>query len=65
MIAGSGEVTVDGETNKISTGDVVTMKAGAKHTVLATEKLMLIEVQFGRDISVHDKIKFPPLQGHE
>lgn len=59
VIAGSGEVTVEGETKKIGTGDVVTMKAGTKHTVLATEKLMLIEVQIGRDISVHDKQKFP------
>ncbi len=65
VIAGSGEVTVDGETRKIAPGDVVTMKAGAKHTVLATEKLMLIEIQLGRDISVHDKIKFPPLTGLE
>ena len=58
VIAGSGEVTVDGETRKIAPGDVVTMKAGARHTVLATEKLMMIEIQLGRDISVHDKIKY-------
>ena len=58
VISGEGEVTVDGEKRLIRTGDVVKMKAGCKHTVLATEDLMLIEVQLGQDISVHDKIKY-------
>ena len=59
VIAGSGEVTVDGESRAVHVGDIVKMKAGVKHTVFATEKLMLIEVQIGQDISVHDKQKYP------
>jgi len=59
VIAGRGEVTVNGEARKIGTGDVVTMKSGVKHTVLATEDLKMIEIQLGNDISVHDKTKYP------
>ena len=35
------------------------MKAGCRHTILAESELKLIEVQLGREISVHDKQKFP------
>ena len=43
----------------VKTGDVVTMAAGCKHTIIAGEEgLMLIEVQIGSDISVTDKIKY-------
>ena len=40
-------------------GDVVQMQAGCRHTVLADSELQLIEVQLGKEISVHDKQKFP------
>ncbi len=37
-------------------GDVVTMNAGFKHTVIAGKAgLQLIEVQTGKDITVSDK----------
>ena len=32
---------------------------GCRHTVLADSELQLIEVQLGKEISVHDKQKFP------
>ena len=35
------------------------MKAGCKHTVLADTELQIIEVQFGKDINVSDKHKYP------
>lgn len=34
------------------------MTAGQRHTVIADTELKMIEVQLGKDISVHDKKKF-------
>ena len=46
-------------TAPVHVGDVVRMQAGCRHTVLADSELQLIEVQLGKEISVHDKQKFP------
>ena len=58
VISGTGKTILDGEEKDIKPGDVVTMKAGCKHTVIATTELKLIEVQLGNAISVDDKQKF-------
>ena len=59
VIAGSGRTIVDGMEQPVKTGDVITMAAGCKHTVVAGEQgLQLIEVQLGADISVSDKVKY-------
>lgn len=58
VLSGTGETVVDGIKQGITTGDVITMCAGCKHTVIAETELKLIEVQIGRDISVSDKQKF-------
>ena len=58
MIGGSGKTIVDGEARTVHAGDVVTMPAGCKHTVIAETKLQLIEVQLGTEISVSDKHKY-------
>lgn len=58
VICGCGSAVVDGVTQKISVGDVITMKAGCRHTVIADTELKLIEVQMGKEISVHDKQKY-------
>lgn len=58
VIAGRGRSIVDGVEQTVSAGDVVTMKAGCKHTIEAETELKVIEVQLGREISVHDKIKY-------
>ncbi len=58
VVSGNGRACVDGEHRSISVGDVVVMKAGCRHTVFADTQLRLVEVQLGRDISVHDKIKY-------
>ena len=58
VISGSGRTVVDGLEQPVKPGDVVTMAAGCKHTVVAGDDgLQLIEVQLGADISVSDKIK--------
>jgi mannose-1-phosphate guanylyltransferase len=58
VISGQGRTIVDGMEQKVHTGDVVTMQAGCRHTIIAETELKLIEVQLGREISVHDKQKF-------
>lgn len=58
VISGKGKTIVDGVSRNIKTGDVVSMRAGSRHTVFADTELKLIEVQLGEGISVHDKQKF-------
>ena len=59
VISGTGKTIVDGMEQLIKAGDVVTMSAGCRHTVIAgDEGLQLIEVQLGSEISVSDKKKF-------
>ncbi len=57
VISGKGRAVVDGNEQVIGVGDVITMKAGSKHTVFADTELKLIEVQLGKDIDVSDKQK--------
>lgn len=58
VIAGEGKTVVDGIEQNVKAGDVITMAAGCRHTVIAKTKLKLIEVQLGEAIDVHDKQKF-------
>ncbi|WP_029232464.1 sugar phosphate nucleotidyltransferase [Butyrivibrio sp. VCB2006] len=57
VISGEGKTIIEGLEEKVVPGDVVKMKAGCKHTVIADTELKLIEVQIGDSISVEDKIK--------
>ena len=58
VIAGEGKTIVDGMEQNVKAGDVITMSAGCRHTVIAETELKLIEVQLGEAIDVHDKRKF-------
>ncbi len=58
VIRGEGKAVIDGAECSVKAGDVLEMSAGTKHTVTAITTLEMIEVQLGRDISVHDKIKY-------
>ena len=58
VISGNGKTIVDGFEQAVKTGNVITMSAGCRHTVIAETELKLIEVQLGTDINVHDKQKF-------
>lgn len=58
IISGEGRTIVDGMEQPVKTGDVVTMQAGCRHTIIADTELKVIEVQIGEEISVHDKRKF-------
>ena len=58
VVSGQGHTLIDGMERYVSVGDVITLKAGCKHSVFADTELKLIEVQLGRDIDVRDKKKF-------
>lgn len=58
VISGAGTVVVDGARQSVKAGDVIQMPAGCRHTIQAETELKLIEVQLGKEISVHDKQKF-------
>ncbi len=58
VIKGQGRVIINDKERVVTIGDIVTIKAGCKHTVIADTELKMIEVQIGKDISVNDKIKF-------
>ena len=58
VIEGSGITIVDGMHQVVNVGDVITMQAECRHTVIAQTNLKLIEVQIGKEISVDDKQKF-------
>ncbi len=55
IISGKGKTIVDGMEEHVKAGDVITMEAGCRHTIFAETELQLIEVQLGKEISVHDK----------
>ena len=58
IISGTGMSIIDGVKKKVQAGDVLTMPAGCRHTLLADTELKVIEVQIGHEITVHDKIKY-------
>lgn len=58
IISGEGRTIVDGMEQKVKAGDVIAMTAGCRHTIIADTELKIIEVQLGKEISVHDKRKY-------
>jgi mannose-1-phosphate guanylyltransferase len=43
---------------QVKAGDVITMEAGCRHTIIADTNLEVIEIQRGSEISTNDKKKF-------
>ncbi len=58
IISGEGRTIVDGMEQPVQAGDVITMQAGCRHTIIADTELKVIEVQLGKEISGHDKHKY-------
>ena len=58
IISGTGRTVIDGMEQLVRPGDVVSMAAGCKHTIIADTELKVIEVQTGEIIDVNDKEKF-------
>lgn len=58
IVSGNGRTVVDGMEQLVKAGDVVTIQAGCKHTIIAETDLKIIEVQIGKEINVNDKHKY-------
>ena len=58
VLSGEGRTIVDGMEQRVRPGDVVTMQAGCRHTIIADTELKVMEVQLGKEISVDDKQKY-------
>lgn len=58
ILSGQGRTIVDGMEQSVQPGDVITMQAGCRHTIIADTELKVMEVQLGKEISVDDKQKF-------
>lgn len=58
VLEGTGMTVIDGMEQMVRPGDVVTMAAGCKHTIIANTKMILLETQIGPEISVKDKKKY-------
>lgn len=58
IVTGKGRTIVDGMAQRVEAGDVITMDAGCRHTVIAETELQIIEVQLGSEIDVQDKRKY-------
>ncbi|MCR5774218.1 MAG: cupin domain-containing protein [Lachnospiraceae bacterium] len=58
ILKGRGKAIIDGMEQVVNPGDVVTMAAGCKHTIIAETELTILEAQLGYEITVSDKKKF-------
>lgn len=59
IVSGTGRTIVDGMIQKIKPGDVITIQAGCRHTVVADDCILeILEAQIGDEISVADKKKY-------
>lgn len=58
VLQGSGVSVIEGMEQAVRAGDVITMAAGCKHTIIARTEMVLLETQLGKEISVRDKKKF-------
>lgn len=57
VISGKGRTVVNGVEQPVKAGDVIKLPTGCRHTIIADTEIKLIEVQIGKEISVHDKQK--------
>ncbi|WP_125140039.1 sugar phosphate nucleotidyltransferase [Clostridium transplantifaecale] len=58
ILSGKGTTIVDGMEQIVRPGDVVSVAAGCKHTLIADTDMSIVEVQVGDEISQKDKQVF-------
>lgn len=58
VVSGEGFVVINGTESFVKVGDVLNLKAGCRHTIIAKTELTVIEVQIGKEIDVCDKEEF-------
>ncbi len=54
FVSGTGRTVVDGITQRVHTGEVVTIQAGCRHSLEAITDLYVIEIQLGKDVHAED-----------
>ena len=59
ILSGYGKTVIDGMEQIVRPGDIVTMAAGCKHTLIAETEIIALETQVGEEITFNDKKKFP------
>ncbi len=57
VLSGTGTAVVDGVEQRVAPGDMIWLPRGCRHTVKAETTLIMMEIQYGTDIDVADKIK--------
>ena len=57
VFSGNGTAILDGKKQAVLPGDVITMAAGCKHTIIADTEMTILETQIGK-IEKKDKHKF-------
>lgn len=55
IVSGKGTVLQDGNEFDVGLGDIVDLPIGSKHKITAKTRMILIEIQIGREISKMDK----------
>lgn len=58
VISGMGRTVIDGAEQEVAGGHVAVLPAGCRHMLIADTDMQVIEIQIGREISVHDKKKY-------
>ena len=56
IVSGKGTALQDGNEFDVRLGDIVDLPIGSKHKITAKTRMILIEIQIGREISKMDKI---------
>ncbi len=55
VVSGEGRAVIDGVTQKVYPGSVMSLKANTKHTLIADTNMRVVEVQIGDDLTIKDK----------
>ena len=64
VISGEGKTIVDGMEQMVKSGDVITMSAGCRHTVIADTELKLIDARKDLSVQVHPDDDYAKMKEH-
>ena len=58
IVSGEGRAIIDDAEISVKPGVMLRLPAGCRHTIIAETEMIIIEVQIGQSIDVHDKTKY-------
>lgn len=58
VVSGEGIAILDDAEIMVGPGTMLRLPAGSRHSLVARTEMTVIEVQMGREISAHDKVKY-------